>query len=43
MDTLLKAFQKVTRDWEAFEIVVFIVLFPLSGIYLAFRMLQEMD
>jgi hypothetical protein len=40
---LLKAYQKVTKDWGVFEFVLMIVFFPLSLLYLAFRMLQEME
>jgi len=41
MNRLLRTLKKVIKDWDLFELFVAVIFFPLSLIYIAFRMLQE--
>jgi len=41
MEKILKAFQKVIRDWSVIEVFLTIVFFPWSLIFIAFWIIQE--
>lgn len=42
LEQLYKAFKTVIKDWGIFEVVVFIIFIPISWIYLALRIFQEL-
>lgn len=42
-DPLLDPLHKVIGDWGVVEFVLCVIFFPLSLIYIGFRLLQEMS
>jgi hypothetical protein len=41
--SLIKALQKVIKDWDIIELLLMVGFFPWSLIYLVFRVLQEWE
>jgi len=41
MDKLMATIKKVVEDWDLFELVLTVLFFPYSLIYIAFRIVQE--
>ena len=43
MNKLMLVIKKVIKDWEIFEIIMVIVLFPWSLLYILLRIIQEWE
>jgi len=43
MNKIISTLQRVIKDWGVTSVILFVLLFPLSLIYIAFRFLQEWE
>lgn len=43
LDKLFITLQKVVKDWDVFILIVAVICFPWSLVYIGFRIIQEWD
>lgn len=43
MDKEMEALKRVISDWGVFEVILVIIFFPWSLLYIGFRLIQEYE
>lgn len=43
MNKIIKTFQRVIKDWSLFELILVVIFFPFSLLYILLRLIQEWE